>query len=90
MLEQRKIRDEARKLSIFVKNIHPSKLSLVELWIFFKQYGELSNIVIEERKSACTVYFKNSNSAELVASKQPIYMGDHKIEIVYNIGQSNK
>ena len=56
--DARKQKDEARRLTICVQNIHPTKLYLAELWIYFKQFGAIANIVIEERKHACVVYFK--------------------------------
>jgi hypothetical protein len=41
---------------------------------------------VDERKSACTVHFKEVASAAAAASSPAAVMGDSKIEIIYNIG----
>lgn len=59
---------------------------LAELWIFFKQFGLITNILIDERKQACTVHFKNIASAEAAATKPGLSIGESKLEIIYNTG----
>jgi hypothetical protein len=43
-------------------------------------------VVIDERKQACTVHFKEVTSAQAAASSVLPVMGDPKIEIIYNVG----
>jgi hypothetical protein len=59
---------------------------LAEIWIYFIQFGAIIQVVIDERKQACTVHFKEVASAQAAASSVLPVMGDNKIEIIYNVG----
>jgi hypothetical protein len=68
-----------------VKNIPISKLLISEIWVFFKPFGTITNIILDERKLACTVHFKEISAAEAASGASPV-LGDPKIEIIYNVG----
>lgn len=72
-----------------MKNIHPSKLLLAEVWFAFIKFGPITNIQLDERKQACTVHFKSIVGAEAAASKPILMIGDHKVDIIYNIGNQS-
>jgi hypothetical protein len=59
---------------------------LAEIWAYFKQFGTITQLVIDERKAACTVHFKEVSQANEAASCAQPVMGDPKIEIIYNVG----
>lgn len=42
--------------------------------------------MLDERKLACTVHFKDTQSAAAAASHGTPVMADPKIEIIYNVG----
>lgn len=85
MREQREAAREARRFTIFVKNIPPAKLLISEIWVFFKAHGVITNIIVDERKQACTVHFREVSAAEAASQVSPV-LGDPKIEIIYNVG----
>ena len=58
---------------------------LAEIWIWFAQFGQITQLALDERKMACTVHFKEVASAQAAASSQAQVMGDPKIEIIYNV-----
>lgn len=42
-----------------MKNIPGTKLVLAEVWAWFSKFGEVTQLVVDERKAACTVHFKD-------------------------------
>ena len=64
-----------------------NKLTLAEVWASFKQCGDITNVVIDERKQASTVHFKEISAAELAYNtiQPPSIMNEPKVEIIYNV-----
>lgn len=60
----------------------------MEVYAYFKTFGEVTAINLDERKQACTVHFKEASQAEAAATAQGPVMGDPRVEIVYNVGNS--
>lgn len=75
-----------RRYTIFVKNIPLHKLVHCEIWLWFQQFGAITQLVLDERKLACTVHFKETASAAAAASHTQPAMQEPKVEIIYNVG----
>ena len=57
----------ARRYSIFVKNVPQDKFNISDVSEFFKQFGPVLNINLDVRKKAATIKFKDISSAENAA-----------------------
>lgn len=57
----------ARRYSIFVKNVPQDKFNIVDVGDFFKQFGPVLNINLDDRKKAATIKFKEIESAQKAA-----------------------
>ena len=57
----------ARRYSIFVKNVPQDKFNISDVSEFFKQFGPVLNINLDVRKKAATIKFKDISGAENAA-----------------------
>ena len=57
----------ARRYSIYIKNVPPEKNNNVAIDTFFNQFGEVVRIDRHPEKQAATVKFKDIESAEKAA-----------------------
>ena len=78
----------ARRYSIFVKNLPQEKFNIVDIGDFFKQFGPVLNINLDVRKKAATIKFKEISSAEkadeFTRVQNNCIWGDPSIRLIYN------
>ena len=78
----------ARRYSIFVKNLPQEKFNIVDIGDFFKQFGPVLNINLDVRKKAATIKFKEISSAEKADEYTRVQnnciWGDPSIRLIYN------
>ena len=78
----------ARRYSIFVKNLPQEKFNIVDIGDFFKQFGPVLNINLDVRKKAATIKFKEISSAEKADEYTRLQgnciWGDPGIRLIYN------
>ena len=79
----------ARRYSVYIKNVPPEKCSIGEIDTFFRQFGDVVKIDVHREKMAATIKFKEIESAEKAAHstitlRQPIW-GNQQVQLIYNI-----
>lgn len=57
----------ARRYSVYIKNVPSDKLAINEIDSFFKTFGEVIKIDLHVEKMAATIRFKEIDSAERAA-----------------------
>ena len=79
----------ARRYSIYLKNVPADKLDLASISEYFKKnFGDIQSIRLFEEKRACSIKFKSIESAEK-AAKQAQFSAvwdDSNIKLIYNVG----
>ena len=57
----------ARRYSVYIKNVPADKCSIVEIDTFFRTFGDVVKIDLHREKYAATIKFKEIESAEKAA-----------------------
>ena len=79
----------ARRFSIYLKNLPPNKLDMASISEYFKShYGDIQSIRLFEEKRACSIKFKAIESAEKAATyaQSNVIWDDPNIRLIYNVG----
>ena len=81
--------NNARRFSIYLKNVPHDKLDMASISEYFKkQFGDIQSIRLFEEKRACSIKFKAIESAEKAATfaqTSPIW-DEPTIRLIYNVG----
>ena len=80
--------NNARRFSIYIKNVPQDKFTNVEIDTFFSNFGEVVRVDRHLEKQAATVKFKDIESAEKAAcyanqNRQAIW-GNPNVQLIYN------
>ena len=86
--QQANMINNARRFSIYIKNVPQDKFTNVEIDNFFSEFGEVVRVDRHLEKQAATVKFKDIESAEKAAffanqQRRPIW-GNPSVQLIYN------
>lgn len=79
----------ARRYSIYLKNVPPEKSNIVDVDGFFREFGDVLKIDLLPEKSALMVKFKEIASAERAAKfaleERNLIWGNPNVKLIYNV-----
>eukprot|EP00347_Sterkiella_histriomuscorum_P024022 403332576 len=76
---------QARKFSIYVKNIPDDLNNIGDLNSYFSQFGHINNINVDLTKKTALIKFKEIESAQKAAASTDIILNNPKIKVIYTV-----